>query len=294
MFLTWITLVLVLELVMHSNKKCICSQVIISGLFISCPALADIDELYQLSIGASLESYNSDLSVNSNDTSKFKAIDFENDLGYNKRVNAGWISGWYRVGDHHRLRITYTPLKRSATATNKKDIVIDNTTIKAGATIAAETKAEILDLSYIYSFYKSPQIEMGLSAGIYWLFNDTKLLAAGEIQAEGDDQPTFQADFISEQKLQAPMPLIGFSANYEIIPSWRSHAAVRYLSVQINETDGRIFSTEIGTEFYFNKNFGIGASLSAFTLQVNVKGIIANTALGWEHDGIQIYAVFKY
>lgn len=257
-------------------------------------AYAAIDEIYRLSLGVSLESYNSNLSINSRDSSIDKKIDFEDDLGFNNEANSGWLSGWYRVGDLHRIRLTYTPIYRSTSATNTTDIIIDNTTIKAGANIASESESEILDFSYIYSFYKTPELELGFSSGIYWLFSSTKIIAAGEILAEGNDQAEFKADYFSEQKLQAPMPLFGLSANYEIIPNWRAHAAIRYLSLQVNEINGRIFSTEVGSEYYFNDNVGIGMSLTFFELDIEVERLISNTSLSWSHNGVQVYAVFKY
>lgn len=274
------------------------STKIICGLFLSLslmhPAQAAIDEIYRLSIGANLASYNTDLSINSRDFNIDSIIDFEDDLGYDKDVSGGWISGWYRVGDLHRIKLTYTPLNRSSRITNTRDIVINNTTIKAGASVLADTSSDIFDFSYIYSFHKTEQLELGFSAGIYWLSNQTKFLAAGQVQGAGEDQPSFKADYFSEQKLQAPMPLIGFSADYEIIPSWRVHGSVRYLSVQLSDIDGRIFSAEVGTEYYFNNNWGVGASLAAFDLDVEVKRLYSSTALGWSHNGAQVYMIFKY
>lgn len=270
----------------------ICSSIL--GLLIAGPAAADIDETYHLSFGANIASYDSSLSISSADSSLNKAIDLEDDMGYDSQANTGWISGWYRVGDLHRLKLTYTPIERSASVRSSKDISINNTIIKSGAALESDARSDVLDFSYIYSFYKKPQLEMGLSVGIYWLLNDTIIQAAGQIQAEGEDQPAFRSDYFTEEKLLAPMPLIGFSANYEISPPWRLQASLRYLSVQIGDTDGRIFSTEIGTEYYFTDNWGIGASISSFDLTVEAKSIISNTLLNWDHNGIQIYAVFKY
>ncbi|VAW61464.1 hypothetical protein MNBD_GAMMA08-1748 [hydrothermal vent metagenome] len=264
------------------------------NLLISNTSFADIDEIYRISVGANLSNYNTELSINSRDASIDAIVDFEDDLGYDSDVNVGWISALYRVGDLHHLKLTYTPLKRSASATNTSDLVIDGTTIKAGAFISSSVQTDIVDFSYIYSFYKTPNLEAGFSAGIYWLFNSTNIFAAGQIQAEGEDQPAFVADYNSEQKLQAPMPLLGLSINYEITPAWRTHASIRFLSVQLSETEGRIFSADIGGEYYFNDNWGMGLSLSSFDLDVEVKNIITSTSLGWAHNGIQIYAVFKY
>jgi len=269
-------------------------MLLLAGTLISSNANSDIDETYSVSVGANLANYNSELAINSQDNSVNKAFNFEDDLGYDKKVNAGWISGWYRTGEHHRLRLTYTPISRSSTIQNTKDITIDNTTIKAGAEISSKSRTEILDFSYIYSFHKTANLEAGFSAGIYWLFSDTKIFAAGEIQAEGDDQSSFRSDYFTEEKILAPMPLIGLSANYELSDSWRSHASLRYLSVQIDEIDGNILSAEMGTEHYFNDNWGIGASIAYFDLDIEVNGIIGNSSLSWDHNGIQLYAVFKY
>jgi len=278
------------------SRPCITIVYIFSlfSLLLSNNAVSDIDETYSLSVGANLSNYNSELSINSLDNSVNKALGFEDDLGYDKQVNAGWISGWYRTGDLHRLRLTYTPISRSSSIQNTKDIIIDNTTIKAGASISSQTRTDIIDFSYIYSFHKTPKLEAGLSAGIYWLLNDTKIFAVGEIQAEGDNQSSFKSDYFTEQKILAPMPLIGLSANYEFSNSWRSHASIRYLSVQIDKINGNIFSAEAGSEYYFNDNWGIGASLAYFDLDIEVNGIISKSTLSWDHSGIQLYAVFKY
>lgn len=263
-------------------------------LLFSNNVLSDIDETYSLSVGINLENYNSQLTINSQDNSIDKGFGLEDDLGYDSRVNAGWISGWYRTGELHRLRFTYTPINRSSSIENTKDIIVDNTTINAGASIESRSNVDIIDFSYIYSFHKTPKLEAGFSAGIYWLLNETKILAVGEIQAEGENQSSFTSDYFTEQKLLAPMPLIGLSANYEFSSSWRSHASLRYLSVQIDEINGNIFSAEAGSEYYFNDNWGVGASLAYFDLDVEAKGIISNSTLSWDHSGIQLYAVFKY
>ncbi len=252
---------------------------------------ADIDELYHLSIGANIENYDSKLSINTNNNNEYS---LENSLGFNKQVNTGWISGWYRVGDKHRIKLTYTPIKRTSNIQSTKDITINETTIKSGSTIDSMSKTDIFDFSYIYSLHKTPQLDWGLTAGIYTLINRTQVLAQGEILSDGQDIPVFKTDYSSEQRLQAPMPLFGMSINYEITPSWRSHAAARYLSLKIGEIDGEILSAEIGTEYYFHKNWGAGLALSSFDLNVNSQSIVANTALGWAHKGVQIYAIFKY
>ncbi len=264
------------------------------SLLINTPVLADINEIYHLSVGSSLETYDTQLSINSRNQSVNKEINFEDDLGYDSKINSGWISGWYRVGDLHRIKLTYTPISRKASIQNFNDIILDNTTIKSGSTIVTDSQSEILDFSYIYSFIKKPDLELGFSAGIYWFLNTTLTTATGNIQAEGEDQAVFMADYSSRQKLQAPMPLIGFTADYEISPSWRTRASLRYLSLPVGNIDGSILSADAGTEYYFNNNWGVGASLAYFDMSVEVQGLANSAFFNWAHNGIQIYAVYKY
>jgi outer membrane protein W len=276
-----------------ASKVKLCSKALLFVIlvFISTPSFSDIGERYHLSLGANLEAYNSGLSTNINGGD---SIDFEDILGLDKQVNAGWFSGWYRVGDKHRVKLTYIPIIRKSTIQSDQDIVFNDTTISAGASISTKASTEIVDFSYIYSMHKTKQLEVGLSLGIYSLLNSTKIIAQGEIIADGSDQPTFKADYFSEQKLQAPMPLIGASVDYEFSPDWRIHASIRYLSLQVNEINGRIVTAELGAEYYFSDNWGAGASISSFDLDLKVNSLIANTQFQWEHNGVQIYVIFKY
>jgi len=266
---------------------------LLSGLFYSDLGIADINEMYHLAIGTNLEIYDTGLSINSNNKPTNK-IDLEDDFGYDNRISTLWVNAWYRVGNLHRIRMTYTPLSRSAQNISTQDIIIEDTTIRAGAEVSTKTRTDILDFSYIYSFHKSPELELGISAGIYWLLNSTTIEASGQIQSENADTPSFVNDYFSNQKLQAPMPLIGLSAIYEITHRWRAHAAIRYLSVQVNDIDGKISSMELGTEYYFNDNWGAGLSINYFDLKVNAGRLLTNTTLNWAHNGAQVYVSFKY
>jgi len=155
-------------------------------------------------------------------------------------------------------------------------------------------KTDIFDFSYIYSLYNKPHFELGLSAGIYWLQNNARVSAAGNVQAEGEDVPVFKSDYFAEQKLQAPMPLFGLSATYEITPSWRANAAVRYFALQVSKVKGSIISASISSEYYFNTNWGIGAGLSAFSLNVESANVVTSNSFEWSHNSAQLYAVYKY
>jgi hypothetical protein len=268
--------------------------VFVFGMLVCPPLRADIDELYKLSIGTNITQFDTSVEINSRDGSISEEIDFEDDVGMDSRLNTGWISGWYRVGDNHRLKLTYIPFRRSAYAVSQNDIEINNSTIKAGAAISTDLRTDVFDFSYIYSLIHRPQIELGLSAGLYILRSDTQILAAGEVQAEGEDNPTFRSDFASSQRIYAPMPLIGLSLDYEFSSHWRTHASLRYLDVSIDEITGNVLAAELGLEYYFTRNWGLGASVGRLNIDVDVEGVVLQNAIKYGSYGAQIYGVFKY
>ncbi len=270
----------------------------VSVFFILCmavrPAWSALDETYQLTLGASISDYDSNVTINSRDDSIDKEIDFEDVLGLDNEVRLGWIKGVWRMGDRHRLSLIYLPIKRTSTLTTKNDFNVGGNVIKAGATLGTSFDTNVFDIEYIYSFFKRPDLELGITAGLYWINSVVELAAAGEVILEGEDQPEFRTDYQANQRLIAPLPLLGMSAVYEINPQWRAKASARYFDITIGDIDGRILSLTLGTEYYFTKHVGLGASFTSFDLSVTQNGVVFINSLQYKYNGLQAFLVMKF
>jgi outer membrane receptor protein involved in Fe transport len=264
------------------------------GVMFSHPVDAALDELFQLKAGGMISQFDTNVRFTSRDGTIDRGIDLEDDVGYNPNVSASVLRGWYRVGDNHRLALTYAPVTRTSFIVSQKDIEIGDDIIKPGAGMAWNTQNRLLDLSYIYSLYHRPDFEFGLSAGIYWLRSETEVLVAGEVQSPNEPAPVFRVEYRNSFKLHAPLPILGIKAEYEINPSWRLNGDLRYLSVTIGEYDGRVFNAAIGTDYFFTESLGVGLALSSFSVDVNVESIVLNGALKWAYNSAQLYVVYKY
>ena len=258
------------------------------------PLQADFDERYRLTIGGSVNDFDSKLSINSRDGSVDKEIDFEDRLGMDTTVRLGWVRGSWRMADRHRLALLYMPIKRTSLLTTQKDIDVSGNIIKAGASIGTEVKTHTFDIEYIYSFYKKPDLEVGITAGIYWMNSLAEISAAGEIIIEGSDQAEFRTDYQANQRLVAPLPLIGVKAAYEINQQWHARASARYLDVTIGDIEGRILNLTLSTEYYFNNHLGLGAALTSFDVSVQQNGVVFINALTYQYNAVQAYLVLKY
>lgn len=261
---------------------------------IASPARSDFDERYRLEIGASVVTYDSKIRINSRDDSIDKEIDLEDDLGLDSDVQMGFIKGSWRMADRHRLTVLYVPVKRTTEKTTVGDIEIDGDVIRAGAQIGVSAKTHLFDIEYIYSFYKRPNLELGLSAGIYWMNSLTEVTAVGEVVYEGSDQGEYRTDFNSSQRLIAPLPLLGLSASYAITPDWLVHMYARYFDITFGDIHGRSVSLNLKTEYFFTDHLALGASLFAFGIDVEHSGVVTFNTINYSYDGLQVYLVVQY
>ena len=258
------------------------------------PARSAFDETYQLTVGGLVTDFETSLRVNSRDNSIDDKIELEDDLGFDSQVRSAWIRGYWRMAARHRLSLLYTRFGRTSERTTQTDIDIAGNIIKAGANVGSSAKTHLFDIEYMYSFFKRPDIELGVTAGLYWMNTVFELAAAGEVIFEGETEPVFRSDYEANQRLIAPLPLIGLTLGYEINDSWRISAGARFFDITINDIDGYIFSSSLGTEYYFTRHLGLGASIAVFNLSVKHNGVVFINTLEYEYSGLQLYLAYKY
>ena len=276
------------------RRSVIAGFIMLVSCVIASPVQAEFDERYLLEAGGTIVNFDSRIRINSRDDSIDKEVDLEDDVGVDSEVRIGTLKGSWRMADRHRLTLLYAPISRATERTTINDIEVGGDIIRAGASVGVETKTHVFDIEYLYSFYKRPKLELGVSAGIYWMNTNTQLTAAGQVSVEGSDQDEFRTDFKESQRFLAPLPLLGVSASYAIKPRWLTHAYARYLDVTINDIDGRILSLNLETEYYFTDHVALGAAYTAFDLSVEQRGIVFINSLKYSYEGLAIYLALKY
>jgi hypothetical protein len=280
--------------ILHQGGRVLCLSVLMIICVAALPARSDFDETYQLTMGGLTTDFDTELRVNSRDNSIDDTIDLEDDLGFDSTVQTAWIRGYWRMAPRHRLSLLYTQFKRTSEITTATDIDVGGNIIQAGAYIGSSAKTHVFDIEYMYSFFKRPNIELGVTAGLYWMNSSFKLTAAGEVILEGETEPQFREDYQADQRLIAPLPLIGLTLGYEPGDKWRLRAGARFFDVTISNIDGYIFSSNLGAEYYFTRHLGLGASLAVFNLSVRYNGVVFINTLAYEYSGAQLYLTYKY
>jgi len=212
-----------------------------------------------------------------------------------EQSNFGWIGGYWRFANRHRIGLSYLPFERSAGHTLDTDIKINDEIVRVGASVKTEFKNSVYDISYMYSVYQSPDLEIALTGGIYFMRIEFDLKAAGIIApVDGSNPGSFQADYSNTVKLNAPLPLFGFKLQYQITPRWNLNLGARYLSVEIGDFDGSVTTLSLGTDYFFSDKFGVGASLGGFDSEVKEDQTDFDKELALAYKGLQIYLVYRY
>src|SRR6056297_2503909 len=145
------------------------------------------EERFTLSAGGSISKFNSDLKVNGKDRGNNAEVDVEDDLGQDEDVDFYALKAIWRFADRHRLSLEYSPFSRDSRTQLENEFEFEDTVISSGSAISTYSDFAIYDVNYIYSFYKSSDMEIGVSGGIYWIGLDFDVQASGFIEDENGD-----------------------------------------------------------------------------------------------------------
>lgn len=256
------------------------------------------NERFRMSAGSSINTFDSDLQLNSKTRKNNASISLEDDLKYNEDVSINFGRLYWRVADKHRISVEHLPLKRSTNARIDEDIDFEDDTILAGATIDSDFDTYITDINYIYSVYKSPKLEVGISGGIYWMDLDFSIGANGFIE-NSSGEVEFDEDYNNSADFGAPVPLLGVYVDYALTQNWFVGGGARYFTIPTvefggTEYDGQIISLEIYTEYYVLKHLGLGTAVGYFDLSASAEGGSFRGDVDWGYSGIQAFVALKY
>jgi len=246
------------------------------------------EERFTLSAGGSISKFNSDLKVNGKDRGNNAEVDVEDDLGQDEDVDFYALKAIWRFADRHRLSLEYSPFSRDSRTQLENEFEFEDTVISSGSAISTDSDFAIYDVNYIYSFYKSSDMEIGVSGGIYWIGLDFDVQASGFIEDENGDI-AFDDNYSNSVSTDAPLPLLGFYFDYQLSQRWELHSGARYFSAEIDDYDGYILSLLVGVEYSVLDNVSLGLSVSRFELDVKANEDSFNGEFGWEYSGAQLY-----
>jgi hypothetical protein len=233
--------------------------------------------------GYFIDSSKTKVSINSDLGGLGTTIDYQKDLGGEESDTIPRVDAYYRFNPRHRIDFTSFTIDRKGERTIAIDppLVIGDETY-SGETIRSDIKYTLYRLGYQYSFYHSPKVELGVTAGI----NVTSYDLSFESSNGGKQESA---------GVTVPLPVFGLRMGYAITPKWY----IRYVSeaffVDIENTfRGALLNYELNTEYKVFKNFALGIGLARLGITADVDDDDWRGSVSDSYAGYTLFGTFYF
>lgn len=249
------------------------------------------EERFKINGGAFFALFDSNLSIDSNVLGEGTDLDLEDDLDFNEETYTYRLDGYWRFAKRHRLFAGYFIFERDAMAQATDDLQIGDDIYPAGAGIISDFTLQIAPMAYGYSFLNDEKHELSGIIGLHWMEMDFAVrgyasLGSGTLIGE------------TSAKAGAPLPMFGFSYEYRFSQYWTAGADFEAFYLDVSDDtfifSGSLLNIGVKTEYWMTKNFGVGAALSYFYLNVDVEDTDWKGELGYQYFGPQVYLSLRF
>jgi hypothetical protein len=211
-------------------------------------------------------------------------IDFEQDLDLDDRDALPAIFLGARLGNNWVIGAEYYSLSRKSTNTIQRDLVFDDVTFPLNATVSGKFASDIYRATVGYSFYRTEDAEIGGAIGLH--------ATNFEIEIEGEatigNNPATQTVARRREAL-APLPTLGLFGSVRVAPQVTVSARADYLSLKIDEYDGRLLNAQAAITYRVFENVGIGAAYRYVDYRLDVEKESWKGRLRYEFNGPALF-----
>jgi hypothetical protein len=218
-------------------------------------ALADdyfspTDERVRLSLGAMYVSSSTNIQADSSAGVTGTNFNAENEFGLSKTDFEPKFQAMVRVDTRQRLSFDYFTLDRSGDRSlTSGPLIFRDVVFQPGDPLQTQLSLRTLGITYGYSFWHSPTVEIAATFGIHE--TDISALAKVETQTRHIIQTDDQA---------GPVPTVGIDATWVASRRFYLDARVQYLDVHVHDLSGSlgIFELDVLYRYRANVAFGLG------------------------------------
>lgn len=193
-------------------------------------------------------------------------IDMEGDLGLDNDESLPAFLAGARISRNFSIVAEYFSIGRDATHTLDRNITIEGVTYPVAGSVTTEFNTDIYRLVLSYSFIRTDKAEAGASIGLHATDFEVGIEGSGTIGGGAPGQiQTRRQDFL------APIPTLGVYASYEILPRLTLSGRADYLSLSIDDYDGRLLNAQAKLSYRVLDNVGLGIAYRHVDYRVDVE-----------------------
>ncbi len=239
---------------------------------------------FRFSAGFMYADNNTEISLGNSSGSIGTSVDFEKDLGFDKRVNTFLGNFQWRINRRWRFDFSYYQLNRNASKQIQKTINFGDSTYNFNANVNSYFNNNIYRVSWGYAILSKPKYEVGLLLGFHTMQTD---LGIGINSTAGNVNKNESITFT------APLPDLGIWGGFAIGKRIAFNGEISYLSISAGEFKGSILSYNATAMLRLTKHidFSLGYSGFDFTLDATFDKQI--THIGWGYKGPSIALAYS-
>jgi hypothetical protein len=192
-------------------------------------------------------------------------IDIESDLDLDDRDSLPAFLAGARLGGGFSIVGEYFAVGRSGSTTLQRDITIDDVTYPATATIESGFDSDVYRLSVGWAFARGPDYEFGGSLGVHATDFEFSLSGTGSVNGGTASTQVRRRDVL------APLPTLGLFGSYQVAPGLTLGGRVDFMSLGIDDYDGRMLNLQANLVYRFADNFGVGIGYRHVDYRVDVE-----------------------
>jgi len=262
------------------------------GVILPCAPAMSADEpnvlkdSFFVALGTYLVDTDTNLELNGDAGEPGTPIDWNRTFGEGSltrfRLDAQW-----RFGDseRHKLRALWFSSNRSNSRTIDRDIEFGGETFPANATVEAELKYQIYELSYEYAFLRRETYEVSASIGAYYVGFDSAL--SGTLTVEGGGTTTREVS--REGSFDVPLPVLGLRGQWVFPYNLSLDVSGQYFTAAIDQYDGDLQNYRATLTWQPKRWIGVGLGYDWFSADLNVDATKFNGSANWTFSGPMIY-----
>jgi hypothetical protein len=234
---------------------------VVSGLAVAAclaavPAHAQaLTDTYWVEVGAYWADFHSSARVEpSHPLVPGTTINFESDLDLDDSDALPSITAGMRLGGKWSIEAEYYSLGREGSRSIDRTIRFDDTVFNVNAGVSARFDSDVYRFTVGYAFFRNQNVEVGGAIGVHGTDFDIEL--AGEASVSGTPAV---GGVVRRKKVFVPLPTVGVFGTVNIMPRWVFNARVDYLSLSIDQYDGRLLNAQGAVSYRAMNNLDIGA-----------------------------------
>jgi hypothetical protein len=219
------------------------------------PALQD---RWTFGVGAFFPKTTTQASLTSRNTGVGTTVDFEDTLDMARSKTVPILYGRWRINQRWRIDAEYFQLNRSSERVIDREIHWGDQTFTANTSVASKFDFSDLRISGGYSFFRTPDKELGVGLGLHMAWYDVSL--NGPVTSgEGQD-------------VLAPLPVLSLYGNFALTDTWAVGARLDRFSLSYDKFSGGLTSLALDLQYQPFRHVGFALGYRGLFIEAEVEG----------------------